>query len=467
MELFIIIAGIFALNARTWLGKNRSYYIIDDNVRRWGYLYCVPTTSPSPEWYSTKPHPWRHLFLSITHALNVWVIHELFGWQVAALFAFSPLSVNSTAWITGGYYAVTMFLTLTAIYFISLFPGAFGLVVGATFFTAALGSTITCLGVPFIYLFGTTGFGGLVFFWPLFTYLYGKRFRTGFAIRNDGRNDKITFNKLAVMTRVMAFYIRLNLYPDKLCFFKTYGYDYSKNEKTQEAFRKFDAEFWLAFTVVATFAFVGWQFSPFGTLWFLITLAPFTQFKILGQFVAERYLYLPQLGVCMIIGNMLVGHPVLLAGVLIAYVIRSHRYIPAFRSIAALYENGIKNDPTCMSNYANLGERMLHMKQFSRARYLLEEGLKIDHNNFLCTTNMAAYWISLHSYDRALKYTELAMQDENPLAKRILYDQWVRLSKVVKELEERNVKSIQERNEPSSKKRPVSSNKMPVPAMSQ
>ena len=105
MELALILVGVWILYSRTWIGENRHSYIIDDNVRRWGYLYEVPMTSPHPSFYSSKPHPWRFFFLILTHSLNVIVIHILFGWQVAALFALSPISVNGTAWITGGYYA--------------------------------------------------------------------------------------------------------------------------------------------------------------------------------------------------------------------------------------------------------------------------------------------------------------------------------------------------------------------------
>src|SRR3990167_4466930 len=133
MELVFIIIGIWLLYSRTWLGKNRHYHIIDDNVRRWGYLYDIPTSSPPPTFYSTRPHPWRHFFLILIHSLNVWVIYLLFGWQASALFAFSPISVNGTAWITGGYYAVTMFLTLTSYFFLVGFPNLFGLLAGSLF----------------------------------------------------------------------------------------------------------------------------------------------------------------------------------------------------------------------------------------------------------------------------------------------------------------------------------------------
>ena len=457
MELFWILLGVFVLYARTWIGKDRHYYIIDDNVRRWGYLYDIPQSSPPADFYSTKPHPWRHFFLSFTHCLNVWVIYELFGWQVAALFAFSPISVNGTAWITGGYYAVTMFLTLTSYYFITNFPGVFGIIMGSLFFTASLGSTITCIGVPFV-LANTAGFA---LFGPLTMYLIGKRFRTGFNIRNMGKKDIITFRKIAVMTKVMAYYIKLCLFPYRLAFFRSFGYNYIRNDKAKKEMDSFNKLFWQSLGIIGLFIAIGWQFSPLGTIWFLITLAPFTQFKVLGQFVAERYLYLPQIGIYLIIANVLSNYPHAFIALITLYIYRSHLYIPSFKSITNLYKNGIQNDPQCISNYANLGERYLHLKQTQRALRLFQDGLKIDNMDFLCHTNLAAYWISVKSYHMALFHTSMACQDKNnPIANRILPNQYNNLVTTINNI---NTEKLRQQKEKEKEKKKISINPYLIP----
>jgi tetratricopeptide (TPR) repeat protein len=431
MELFYIIAGIWILYSRTWIGKNRHYHIIDDNVRRWGYLYDVPQTSPPPEFYSTKPHPWRHFFLILTHSLNVWVIHSLFGWQVAALFAFSPISVNGTAWITGGYYAVTMFLSLTSYFFLVTFPNVFGVLAANMFFAAALGSTITCIGVPLVFFFAGNPIG-LTFFWPLAFYLGGKRFRTGYGIRNAGKTDTFTLRKIPVMTKVLAYYMRINLFPNKLSFFREYGRQYTNDKGVKEQLESYNARFWYSLAGIVAFVAVGWQFSPLGVAWFVVTLLPFTQFKILGQFIAERYLYLPQLGIYMIIAGALGQYPIAMAIILTAYIYRTHIYIPSFRKIETLYKNGIVNYPKCVSNYANLGERYLHRGQTHRARRLLEHGLTLEPKSFLCHCNLAAYWISVKGWEMALYHTSKAVGDDNnPMAKKILHKQYTDLKNLV------------------------------------
>lgn len=390
-----------------WRTQNY-YYLIDDIVRRWGYLYCVPEESPHPSFYSTRPHPWRHLFLIITHALNVWIVYLLWGWVPAALFAFSPLSVPMAAWVTGGYYAVTTFFVLVSYFFLQHYPNLIGAVLGSTFFTAALGSTITCLGFPFLFLF--TKHWGLTLFFPTFMYLTGRRFRKGYKIRDMGKQDSFSLKKLPVMIKTVAYYIHNTVFPLRLSFFRRFGEDYIKDPVIRRELEAVDGWFWLSVAGIAVFALIGWQFSPIGVLWFLVTIAPFSQFKVLGQFVAERYLYLPSIGWYIILGSALAPHPILLSVVLILYALRTHFYIPAYKSMEDLYEDGIRNFPNCLANYANLGERYIHTGRLIEGYEVLRRGLEIDPQNFLCYTNTAAFWIQVKDITKGLYYTEKAVE---------------------------------------------------------
>lgn len=404
MEICLIIAGIFLLY---WRCLNY-YYLIDDIVRRWQYLYCVPETSPPPSFYSTKPSRWRHLFLSITHAMNVFIIYTLFGWIPAALFAFSPLSVPCTAWITGGYYSVTAFLTLTSFFFLHQYPNIIGAIIAMIFFTGALGSTITCLGFPFLFLFSNPI--GLTLFFPTLMYLKGRRFNKGFQIRDMGKQDKFNLRKLPVMTKVIAYYIYKIVFPLRLSFFHGFGEEYVKDGKVKKDLESINKWFWLSLIGIILFIFIGWQFSPLGVVWFLVTIAPFSQFKVLGQFVAERYVYLPLIGWCLILGSALSNYPIILFITLALYIIRSHLYIPAYEKIENLYEDGIRNNPDCLANYANLGERYIHTGDLRKGYQVLQDGIKIDPVNFLCYTNTAAYWVQVKDFVKASYYTEKAIK---------------------------------------------------------
>ena len=403
MEIFIIIIGIFILYFRTL----NYHYIIDDCVRRWGYLLVVPEVSPHPLFYSSKPSKWRHLFLSITHSINVLIVYLLWGWVPAILFAFSPVSVPCTAWLTGGYYSVTALFTLMSYFFLHTYPNIIGVGLASLFFTAALGSTITCLGFPFMFLVSNV-FNplGLVLFWPTVFYLRGRRFLKGYAIRNMGKQDLFTIRKIPVMTKTVAYYIYKTVFPYRMAFFQHFGEDYIRDEKCKKQMESLDKWFWLSLASILAFIAIGWQFSPLGVVWFLFLIGPFSQFKVLGQFVAERYMYLPSIGWYLILGSALAPHPVLLWSVVGLYIIRSHFYIPAYEKIESLYEDGIRNHPECLANYANLGERYIHVGRLLEGRNILRKGIELDKENFLCYTNMAAFCIQVKDITRGLYYTQ-------------------------------------------------------------
>ena len=404
MEIVLIILGIFILYWRTQEYK----FLIDDVVRRWGYLYEVPEVSPPPQFYSSKPSKWRHIWLSITHAINVWIVYLLWGWKVAILFAFSPVSVPCPAWITGGYYSVTALFTLTSYFFLHNYPNFIGAGLGALFFTAALGSTITCLGFPFIFLI--FNHLGLVFFWPVLLYLKGKRFSKGYAIRDMGKQDSFGLHKIPVMVKTVAYYIYKTVFPYRMAFFQHFGEDYVRDMKCRKYMHSVNKWFWISLVSIILFIVIGWQFSPFGVIWFLFLIGPFSQFKVLGQFVAERYMYLPSIGWYLILGNALAPYPILLWLVIGLYVVRSHFYIPAYKSIESLYEDGIRNHPECLANYANLGERYIHTGRLLEGRDVLQKGIDLDANNFLCYTNMAAFWIQVRDIKKGIYYTEKSIE---------------------------------------------------------
>lgn len=407
MALLLILAVTIALYARTV----NYYYLIDDIVRRWGYLLEIPETSPPPQFYSTKPPKTKHLFLTLTHCLIVSQVYFLWGWKAALLFAVNPIAVACTAWITGGYYQVTTFLTLTSYYFLVNLPGILGASVAAIFFTAALGSTINCIAFPFIFLF-VGPLGGLMLFWPLGMYLTGRRFKIGFKKRNLGKGDPLTWRKVALVPKVLAYYIKMTVWPKRLAFFQTLGFEYGKDPAVKIDLESFNKEFWQSIVICLGFTAIGLLVSPVGLLIYMAGILPFTQWKVLGQFVTERYMYLPLVGWSLMLAGIL-AHPLLtpvLFTIVGLYAWRAHKYIPAFKNIETLYENGIKNFPECISNYVNLAERYLHLGKLFDAYKLLKKGIDMDPDSFLCHANMAAYWLAINRPEHAQYHTKLAMK---------------------------------------------------------
>jgi hypothetical protein len=212
------------------------------------------------------------------------------------------------------------------------------------------------------------------------------------------------------MPKVVAHYIKLALWPNKLSFFKQYGWTYTNHKWTQPIYLSFNQEFYESVMIVGLFSYIGWQFSPIGTSLFLVGIWPFSQYKLLGQFVAERYMYFPIVGFSIIMGAVLQHHPIVFLAVIALYIAKAHKYIPAFSQIDELYKYGIKDNPDCFANYCNLAERYLHLGELRKGRALLDHIVtKMDSESFLAHTNLAAYWVSVKNFNQALMHTELGL----------------------------------------------------------
>jgi tetratricopeptide (TPR) repeat protein len=234
------------------------------------------------------------------------------------------------------------------------------------------------------------------------------------------------------MIKTVAYYIYVTVFPYRLAFFRKFGEEYVKDEVIRKDMESLNKWFWISVAGILAFIGIGWKFSPLGVVWFLCCIAPFSQFKVLGQFVAERYIYLPAIGWYLILGAAITPYPILAIAILALYALRTHLYIPTYKCIESLYEEGIKNEPRCLANYANLGERYIHMGRLLEGREVLQKGLDLDPDNFLCYTNTAAYWVQVRDIKKALYYTNKAIEQGHKKSSwmivHAMMDQWRNLT---------------------------------------
>ena len=413
MELLGIALVVFAMYLQTLTFS----YVIDDEVKRADYLYALPALAPHPDFYKTKPSPWYRLFMVSMHAVNAMLVGAIFGWPAGLLFAVHPLCVNGTAWVTGNYYATTAYFTLIALWM--LFHNF--VFASAVIFIFAMQSTITAISVPFVFILAGP-VGGLWWFVGLAGFFTNPKFREGFRRRNERKNELKTVNPLtwrrsASIVKVLAFYLRLGLFPQKLGFFRPMGEGYIRQWVAEvKEYESFNRQFWVDFFTILCFGFLGLQYNIFGTMWFFITIAAFTPYVLLGQYVAERYMYLPLIGLCAVAGSVLVAYPVLLAVCVTTLVYRTLLYIPAWKTIQALYKNDadmLPNSPMALSQYAQSvifeGEEGL-----MTAYIYLTRAEKLSQRYFEIFANMGVVWILRKRGNDAIAYIKKAMSLSSP-----------------------------------------------------
>ena len=415
MELLLIIALVVALYARTL----RYNYMPDDIVRRDEYLYNVPESLPSHEFIRKVPPLRVRLWLIVNHCCNVAFIYVLFGWKPALVFAVHPVAVNATAWITGNYYAGTTLLVLAAYWCVQTF-GWLGAIPAVAFYTAALNSTLTALGVPFFFLVTGT-LPGIVLFAPLVMYLRGKRFNAGMKIRKTMRKknfDKLDYRKLSFMTKVVFEYIGMFILPLRMGLFRIFGENVTRTEK----FYKKDCAFNLHFldsllACVGLFA-VGMYFNPMATLWFFCMIMPHSQFKVYGQSnPCNRYLYLPMIGLSILVSYL----PSPLFYMFVGFLIyRTYLYIPAWKNQESLHRNNLTQFPERALSHSDYAQFVLtnnvnidkQINRINEAAFYIQEAKRItdaDGQLFEVYLNYAFFLSSVGNMKGALESTSKAI----------------------------------------------------------
>lgn len=409
IELMVALALIVLLYSRT-LSFNRC---IDDGVPMRDTLYNVPLSTPPPDFFKTKHTLSTRLLAILPHILNTILVYLLLGGKAALLFAVFPICVNNVAWVTGSYYSWATFLTLTAYYFITHTPWFIGVPLAMAFFGAALNATLVTISFPFVFLFANPI--GLTMIFPLIMFLIGKRFTEGIKVRKGITQipgafpDGFTLSRLVVCTKVVAAYIYLAFVPVNLCFFHSFGSQFHIDEKQRKSLFKVNFKFFMSILLIGMFVLLGYVTGKlFWSLWFLVLISAFSQFKVYGQFFAERYMYPALVGIVAILSTL----PDTLYWVLVgAYTVRTFMFIPAFRNNRELYKNGTVADPREAANWCNLSDWYLTVEpDLSLAGYYAQEATKRNVIDYKPHVNMSSLFIFLKQYPLALNEINTAIR---------------------------------------------------------
>lgn len=409
MELVLALVLIVVLYARTINYAN----CIDDGVKIEDTLYLVPTSTPPPAFFKNKsPIGYRLRAIGI-HMLNTCLVYLILGGHAALLFAVFPISVNNVAWITGSYYSIATFFTLTSYYFLLHSPWYIGAPLAMMFFGMALNATIVTISFPFVFLFANPI--GLCTLIPLIFFLVGKRFKTGIKIREQFSKppcyapDVFTLGRIVVCVKVVAYYLYLTLVPIKLVFFHAFGNKFLLDKTQTKDLMSINKMFFGSILLIGCLIGVGvFTHHLFWSMWFLVIISAFSQYRILGQFFAERYMYPATIGVIALLSLLPSSLFWLLLGM---YIVRTFMFIPTFRCNASLYENGTCFEPTEPSNFCNLSDWYLLIEpDLSLAGYYAQTTSKIDPEDFKPHVNMSSLFMFLQQYPFALTEAQIALR---------------------------------------------------------
>jgi Tfp pilus assembly protein PilF len=355
---------------------------------------------------------------------------------VAALFAIHPLGVESVAWVTERKDILSglfFMLTLWAYTGYVRRPKPFAWY-AATLLFAALGlmSKPMLVTLPFVLL--------LLDYWPL------QRFNPS-AVR-PLLVEKIPFFLLSATTcivtvamqqktgavktlatvplsiRIENVFVSYARYPGKIFWPDNLAVLYPRHGQWPVLFVVLSASLFLTICTAAIafrkkfpFAFTGW-------FWFAGMLVPVIGLVQVGeQAMADRYVYLPQIGLYLLVAWLMAGltrqlpHRPLIPGSLSATILaflifRAHAQASCWQNSETLWTHTLACTSGNLIAHYNYGNALLQKGDVNDAINEYKEALKVDSHNAVARNNLGTALLQKGQADEAIGQYKQAIQDD-------------------------------------------------------
>lgn len=316
------------------------------------------------------------------------------AFAAAVLFAVHPLATESVTWISGGLYAQYTFWFLAAFwaylkktkqwYAASLF-----------FVVLSLLTSEKAMSLPLVFVGYEWFFGSLRKHWkrliPFFIFsaclmlFYGLKIgeRTQTLTSSAYQSFTGLLNPLQQIPVALSSYIQLFVFPVDL----TLYHSELTFSRLQFAVRLIGS--------VGMFLFFGYMLVKrkhigFWVFWFLIGLLPtLTPFKI-GWIIAERYVYLSLIGLCMVVGigfDALLSKkrwyvPTLVAGILVVLLLcaQTLRRNAEWRTQDSLWIATARTSPSHPATWNNMGDVYSRRGDWEQAAIMFQRAITLNPN---------------------------------------------------------------------------------------
>ena len=361
--------GILFKQFRWYLGK----------VPNSGYNKSVNPADPNAPkdmryWiaHSMKHHRFNIMVfsgLSVSlYCLLASILGEKLAFFTVALFIVHPSAVLPVGWVSGIGYVVGLFFASMGLNLSVLFQNGVMttplktigcLLLYAFFQYLAVNAMFATWGVVFILallkLWSFALVAGIIGVYSCFRTLreaVGYRQKT-FEEQQMGYSTKFHLRKLIVMPKTIAYYTKLAFFPKRLGLYHKYGYHYEMPHIELE-----DKYFWCGILLLILFT-VGLIFGSFpiklAITIYLSFLVLFMNWIVVHQFVSERYVWMPSLGVCLFFAYITQNHLAVYWAVFGVALMRTWTHLPSYYDEINFYDSNIWNFPDSEVAYGNKG----------------------------------------------------------------------------------------------------------------
>jgi len=149
----------------------------------------------------------------------------------------------------------------------------------------------------------------------------------------------------------------------------------------------------------------------FGLLWWCVGISPFLNLFRIHQEIAERYCYLPNVGLMYALAHVLIGHPVAIAAVISIYATRMWFYMDTYMDDYYLVESACMNSPDAWFSWHVRAMKRWDAKSYMEAVILWTMALRISPKEFKLNLNLATAHMAGGQKEVALQFLKTAEEN--------------------------------------------------------
>lgn len=367
-----------------------------------------------------------HFLTTIIHAAVCVFIYLGFGrndisFLAAILFSFNPTNNQGSVWISGRAYALAALGMTGAL----AFPGlAMTFLLLATYTNAGFIAPLAFIG----------GHLALLAITPVAWWINWKRF-TG-NVQNKMKlemldEDKaIKPQKLVLALKTFGFYTLLSIIPFQNAFYHSFLQS-SSGAGRFKAYSMKDRFFWIgavmAAGILAYWVIVPWNTISFALLFYCVTIAPFSNFMRMSQEIAERYCYLPNCALMVVLASLIIQWPIVASAFIAMYAVRMWFLMDMYQDDYYLMEHACLQDPCSWFVWHVRGIKRWDTASYQEAVIIWTMARRISPKEFKINMNLATVLASNNNMEEAKYYLQVAKDNIPPgqeeASKKIL-DDW-------------------------------------------
>lgn len=365
----------------------------------------------------------EHLLHTLVHLINCILVYIAFGhnqisFMAALLFAVNPAGTQGSIWLSGRPYAVATTFVLAMLALPVLSPLFYGL---SAFWS------LNAILAPLIFL--RSPYWWWIFLIPIYLMLaktHKQTIKRRLTMRT-GIEKQLRWQKGILFFKTLGYYTCLCLIPTRLGVYHTYLYVYGLSKKETDKCERPDRFFFIGLFItylLITNYIWNYNFVVFGLYWFFLFIIQWCNCPItIQQTTAERYLYLPMIGLMYALTSVISGLPhseAIFTAFFVYYFMRLQFQIPAYYNIDNCINYNMINFSdmyACWTWKGNLEKR--HGRHF----LALENwfiGWKMRKIDFRLNNNIAVLLTDMGFYDDAEEFLKNAEQNMIPEQKEIV-----------------------------------------------